>query len=117
MALVLGTVGVCGVISYSVSRRTHEMGLRMALGAQAADVMRLVVRQGMKPAILGLGIGAVSALALTQWMKTMLFEISATDPMTFFGVTIGLGLVALVASAVPALRATRVDPSAALRHE
>lgn len=117
VALVLGVVGVYGVISYSVSRRTHEMGLRMALGAQRADVMRLVVRQGMRPALAGLGLGAISALALTRWMKSLLFEISATDPMTFVGVTIGLGLVALVACMVPALRATRVDPSSALRHE
>jgi putative ABC transport system permease protein len=117
VALVLGVVGVYGVISYSVSRRTHEMGLRMALGAQRADVMRLVVRQGMRPALAGLGLGAISALALTRWMKSLLFEISATDPLTFVGVTIGIGLVALAACMVPALRATRVDPSAALRHE
>jgi putative ABC transport system permease protein len=117
VALILGAVGIYGVISYSVSRRTHEMGLRMALGAQSADVMRLVIRQGMKPAVLGLGVGAISALGLTRWMESMLFEINATDPLTFLGVIVGLGITALVACAVPALRATRVDPSTALRHE
>ncbi len=117
LAVVVATVGIYGVLSYTVSRRTHEIGIRMALGAQASDVLRLVVGQGMRMTLIGVGLGVAAALALTRVMQSLLFEISATDPATFVSITLLLVLVAFIASYVPARRATKVDPLMTLRRE
>ena len=117
LALALASVGTYGVISYSVSRRTHEIGLRMALGAQRSDVMTLVIRQGMMLALIGVVIGLAGSFALTRLIESLLFEVSATDLATFVGVAALLIAVALLACWIPARRASRVDPMAALRCE
>jgi len=105
------------VMAYSVARRTHELGVRMALGASAPHVLRLVLRQGMLTTAVGLVIGIAGALVLTRAMQSMLFGISATDPIALLAVALLLGLAALLASYLPARRATKVDPIVALRHE
>jgi putative ABC transport system permease protein len=117
IALILSAVGIFGVISYSASQRTHEIGIRIALGAQQFNVLRLILGQGTKLALLGLVIGAAAALPLTHLMAGLLYGISATDPLTFGAVGIVLLGVAVTACYIPARRAMRVDPMVALRHE
>jgi len=117
VALGLTSVGIYGVVSYSVARRVHEIGVRMALGARPATVVGLVVRQGMAPVVLGLAVGIVAALALSRLLTKMLFGVSPHDPRTLVVVAVLLVAVALLASYLPARRATRVDPLTALRAE
>jgi putative ABC transport system permease protein len=117
VALALASIGIYGVMAYSVSERTREIGIRLALGAQRRDVLKLVVAQGMTLALIGAGVGLGAALALTQLMRSMLFEVSATDPLTYAALAALLSVVAMLACYLPARRATKVDPMVALRCE
>jgi len=117
VALVLACVGVYGVISYSVTRRTHEFGVRVALGAQQTDVLRMVLRQSLVFVVLGVALGSAGAFALTRLISTLLFHVSAKDPMTFASVAAFIAAVAFIACYIPARRATKVDPLVALRNE
>jgi putative ABC transport system permease protein len=117
LALVLSAVGVYGVLSYSVNQQTREIGLRMALGAQRGDVMRLILGQGLRLAVIGLGLGVLVALGLMRGLVSLLFDVRAYDPSTYAAVTLLLTAVALLACYIPARRAMRVDPMVALRYD
>src|SRR6185437_1295921 len=117
LALILATVGVYGLMAYTVSQRTHEIGVRVAVGAQRHDVLSLVVREGAKLAFIGIAIGIAAAFVLTRLMASLLFAVKPTDPATFAGVAMLLAVVALAACYIPARRATRIDPLVALRYD
>jgi len=117
LALLLAAVGIYSVLSYSVKRRVPEIGIRLALGAGLGDVLRMVVLEGMKPALLGVAIGAAGALALGRVLSGLIYGVKPTDPATFLAVTVLLAAIALLASMLPAYRATKVDPMVALRYE
>lgn len=117
LALLLASVGIYGVISYSVARRTSEIGIRMTLGARPAMILRMVLREGLAMALVGIALGGIVSLGVTRFLEQFLFRVNTRDPFTFIGVTVVLLLVALLACYVPARRATRVDPMTALRYE
>jgi putative ABC transport system permease protein len=117
VALLLATAGVFGVMAYSVSRRTREIGVRVALGAGSSDVLRMILGQGLRTILIGVAIGIAGSLALTRAIESLLFGVTATDPLTFAGVTLLLVAAALLACFIPARRATKVDPTIALRYE
>jgi putative ABC transport system permease protein len=117
LALVLALVGIYGVISYSVGQRTHEIGIRMALGAGRRDILALVLGQGLRLTLLGVGLGVVVSLGLTQFLSSLLFGVGATDPVAFTSVPVVLSIVALIACLIPAIRAVGVEPMVSLRNE
>jgi putative ABC transport system permease protein len=117
VALLLTAIGLYGVIAHGVVQRTHEIGVRMALGASRTDVLHLVLNRGLMLTLAGVGIGVVGALALARFIQSLLYEIPPRDPLTYAVVCVTLGAVALLASYIPALRATRVDPMIALRYD
>jgi len=117
LALSLSVIGLYSVLAYAVTQRTREIGIRMALGAQASDVLRMVVWRGISLALIGVALGLAASLILTRIIKNLLFNVSPTDPTTFTLIALLLVVVALIASYIPARRATNVDPLLALRHE
>jgi putative ABC transport system permease protein len=117
VAGVLAAIGIYGVMGYAVEQRSHEIGIRMALGARPDDVVKMIVRDGMKMALLGLGIGLAGSFIAMKYLESQLYGIKARDPLTFIGVGAALALVALAACYIPARRATKVDPLSALRYE
>jgi putative ABC transport system permease protein len=117
LALLLSIIGIYGVMAYFVGQRTHEIGVRMAIGAESTDVIRMVLKQGMALTMAGVAAGLVAGIALTRLMTSLLFEVSATDPLTFTLVSLLLSMVALAACYIPARKAARVDPVIALRYE
>jgi len=117
LALLLATIGVYGIISYSVGQRTHEIGIRMALGARTADVLKLVMTRGLVMTLAGLGLGVIGSLALTRFLRSLLFGVTPTDKVTFVVVGLILLIVALLACLFPARRAAKVDPLVALKYE
>jgi putative ABC transport system permease protein len=117
IALMLATAGVFGVMAYSVSRRTREIGVRIALGARSRDVLTMILGQGLRTVLIGVAIGVAGAFAITRAVKSLLFGVTATDPLTFSAVILLLLTIALLACYIPAWRATKVDPMVALRYE
>jgi putative ABC transport system permease protein len=117
LALLLSAIGIYGVLSYIVSRRTREIGIRVAIGAQRAEIIRLVLRNGLSLSLLGVVIGVAAALWVSQLMRGLLHDVRPSDPMTFIGVGVLLSIIAAVASFVPAWRAARVDPVVVLKGE
>ena len=117
IALFLAGLGIYGVMSFAVEQRTHEIGIRIALGAGRGEMLKMVVGQGMRLATIGLVLGLAGAFALSRVLTSLVFGVKPTDPVTFGAVALGLGLVALLACYIPAHRATRVDPVIALRYE
>jgi putative ABC transport system permease protein len=117
LAIVLTSVGIYGVLSFHVARRTQEIGIRMALGARRANVLRMVVREGVVLVMAGIGIGLAGALALTRFLSSLLFGVTPRDPLTFAAVSLLLIVVALLAAYIPGRRAAKVDPIVALRYE
>jgi putative ABC transport system permease protein len=117
LALIMASVGIYGVVSYVTSQRTHEMGIRMALGAERKTVMMMVVGQGLKLALMGVAVGIVGALVLSRFLTSLLYGVKPTDPLTFTAVSLVLIAVALLACYIPARRASKIDPMVALRYE
>jgi len=117
MALLLAAIGIYGVVSYTVGQRTREIGIRMAMGARPIDAIGLILRQGSKPILMGIAAGFLASIAATRALSSLLYGVSATDPLVFAGVSIFLAIVAFAASYFPARRAIKVDPMMALRYE